>query len=103
MKVKVTTSDIQRAIERPIELRSTSCPIAQALRRQCHLHLNQVAVGNHVVTIMHEMRGWGSFRQEAVNYELPWEAIEFISHFDYGRFVQPFEFEMKERKRGQEE
>lgn len=100
MRVKVTTADIQRAIERPIELRSTSCPIAQALRRQCHLHVNQVAVGNHVVTIMREIRGWGSFRQEAINYELPLETINFINNFDYGMFVQPFEFEMREMKHG---
>ena len=74
MKVKVNNDHIQYGVKRNCE----KCPIALALQDEFPYHA--IEVGDDGVTI------------GADYYDLPEIAQDFISDFDDGMSVQPFEF-----------
>ncbi len=83
MLVKVT----QKHIDEGKRADCYTCPIALAILDIDPKPVN-VQVKYSYVMIYIEKNG--KYKQ----YELPWEAREFISKFDNGKKVEPFEFEL---------
>lgn len=81
MKIQVTAKDIQEG--RPGKV--CACPIAIAGSRAygCTMEVGNTLMGPHEEL---HCRNWGL---------LPKEAREFVTAFDNGRSVQPFEFEIE--------
>lgn len=76
MKIRVTKLDIKRGTASS----DTECPVARAVRR---------CTGFKGV---HASLGW--ITTKSVMFPTPDEARDFMKRFDYGCFVEPFEFDL---------
>lgn len=90
MRVQVTQEDIDKGVD----CDSGRCPIARALLRQVP------GVVSVCVTVDGVDYAKADGRFAAV--ELPREAVRFITLFDDGRLVSPFEFDLNLRPEGRE-
>jgi hypothetical protein len=80
----------QRDIERGIPGKSSSCPIARAVKRtRWGRSKLTVTVGRFTVRAV-SLGAWG-----ASAYKLPEDAQNFVSEFDRARDVEPFSFTLE--------
>lgn len=85
MKIQVTQDHIDNGTVKDACL----CPIALAIRDATGAAHFDVIVSTH---------GWSHYNGNKLlgNYELPVDATNFITKFDLGEPVSPFEFELEE-------
>lgn len=87
LKVKVTQEHIDQAKRGDC----CYCPIALAVRK----HGYQTPFVGVVTIYPHGVDIHGNFNLPFKAARMPLEAVDFARNFDYGREVEPFEFEVE--------